>query len=365
MLIAPATGYADERATVLHQLEAAGATLEHHLHPRRGPDGDELALDVGRLGAAPGEAHTVVVLSSGVHGVEGHVGSALQSQLLADGALARLPSGVAVLVVHAVNPYGMAWERRVDAANVDINRNWIDFDRPLPENPGYEDVYPIVNPTGPDLDLDDTSWVADGLAYGERVGFPAMFHAISGGQYRHPEGLQFGGQGPTWSRTVLEDVWRRHLAATDAVIHLDIHTGLGPCGVLTIFQTANADEPAAEAGAAWFPTVLRSDRAEGAEAVQIGVLGPGLDAAIPQVPLVVPVVLEWGTLDELTVLGAMRADNWLHHHGDVTGPVGDEVRSRMRAAFTSDDEGWRRIVGDQGTEHVGAALDAAAGRPGR
>lgn len=365
MIIAPARRYADERATVLRHLEAAGATLEHHRHPRRGPDGEELALDVGRLGAAPGDAHTVVVVSSGVHGVEGHVGSALQAQLLAEGRLATLPDGVAVVIVHAVNPYGMAWERRVDDANVDVNRNWIDFALPLPENPGYEDVYPIVNPSGPELDLDDTAWVAEGLAYGERVGWPAMFHAISGGQYAHPEGLQFGGQVPTWSRTVLEDVWRRHLAPAQAVIHLDVHTGLGPCGVLTLFQTASPDEPAAEAGAAWFPGVLRSDRATGAEAVQIGVLGPGLDATVPDVPLVVPVVLEWGTLDELTVLGAMRADNWLHHHGEVAGPAGDEIRTRMRAAFTSDDETWRRTVGDQGDQHVAAALDAAAGRPGR
>lgn len=356
MLIAPATDHREERARFLRLAEAAGATLEHLLHPLRGPHGEALGTDVARLGAPPGEAHDVVVVTSGTHGVEGHTGSALQSLLLEAGELDALAPGVAVLLVHAANPYGMAWERRVDHDNVDINRNFVDFAAPLPENPGYEELAPLLNPTD---DPEDPAWMAEVLAWGEQHGMPELFRALSGGQYRHPDGVQFGGQGPTWTRRSLEGVWRRHLAGAASVVHLDVHTGLGPCGALTIFQTADPDEPAAEAAAQWFPTVFRTDRVGDDEAVQSGVLGPGMDRALGEVPLVVPVVLEWGTHDEITVFSAMRADNWLHRRADPTSSDGERMRTRMREVFAMDDAGWRTTVADDGVAHVRAALDAA------
>ncbi|WP_281015546.1 DUF2817 domain-containing protein, partial [Mesorhizobium sp. M00.F.Ca.ET.217.01.1.1] len=52
----------------------------------------------------------------------------------------RLPSSTAVLFVHALNCYGFAWDRRVTAEGVDLNRNFVDFSKPLPSNPGYEEL---------------------------------------------------------------------------------------------------------------------------------------------------------------------------------------------------------------------------------
>jgi hypothetical protein len=72
----------------------------------------------------------------------------------------------------------------------------------------------------------------------------------------------------------------------------------------------------------------------------------------------VPIVVEFGTLDELVVLGAMRADNWLHHHGDPTSPVGEAVRARTRDAFFVEDPAWRARVAEDGMACVHAALDA-------
>jgi predicted deacylase len=364
-VIPPASTYAEERATLVGLLEQGGATLEHHPHPLRGPDGGSIGVDVGRFGPGVGDAHTVVLIASGTHGVEGHTGSALQALLVREGLATSLPHGVAVVVVHAVNPYGMAWDRRVDADNIDVNRNFVDFDAPLPTNPGYAHVAAALNPTGPDLDLADPGWTTELFAYAETAGWPALFHAVSGGQYAEPDGLQFGGRAPSWSRTTLEAVWRRHLAGAAKAVNLDLHTGLGPFAALTVFQTANADEPAAALAASWFPSMLRADRTSDAEqAVQIGVLGPGLDATVPDVEVVAPLVLEFGTADEVTVVGAMRADNWLHRHGDPRSSHGDEIRARMRAAFAPDDEAWRRAVTEAARESVGIVLDNLDGRSG-
>lgn len=356
--IPPLEDYATSRAAFLGAAERLDAAIEHHRHPRSGPDGGELATDVARLGPAPGAARRVVVVASGTHGVEGHAGSGLQRLLLGDPRLAALPAETALLLVHAVNPYGMAWSRRVDHDNIDVNRNFVDFAAPLPSSPLYPRVDATLNPVSPTFDLDDASWLDDLLAFAGDVGMAEAFQTVSGGQYDDPNGMQFGGSGPSWSRQTLEAIWAHHLRGTEMVVNLDVHTGLGPTGQLTLFQTADAAEVAADLGARWFPAVLRADRNGESAELQHGVLGPGLDAVLDDTTIGVPIVVEFGTLDELVVLGAMRADNWLHHHGDPTSAAGETIRARTRDAFFVEDPAWRSAVAEDGLACVHAALDA-------
>src|SRR5690606_32703564 len=110
----------------------------------------------------------------------------------------------------------------------------------------------------------------------------------------------------------------------------------------------------------WFPAVLRSDRPGAIDPLQVGLTGPGLEAATGDVPLVVPVTVEFGTQEVIPVFTAMRADNWLHQHGDPTSATGERIRATMRDAFYVDDDGWRRQVAEQGMTTIHAALDAAA-----
>ncbi len=355
-MIADLAPYATTRADLLGPAEAAGAEIASHPHPLVGPDGGPLATDTARFGAPIGEADTVVLVSSGLHGVEGHAGSGLQRLLLDGGRLGTLPDGVAVVLVHAVNPYGFAWSRRVDHQNIDVNRNFVDYDD-LPANPRYGDIDAILNPR--ELDLDDASFLEDLLAFWQEVGDDIAFRTISGGQYSHPHGVQFGGTGPSWSRTTLEQVWATHLVGAAHAISLDIHTGLGPFGRLTVFQTADEHEHAAALGAAWFPSWLyRSDRTG---SVDHGLLGPGFDewaGAGAGRPEVATFVLEFGTLDPTEGVTVFRADNWLHHHGDPDGEVGERIRRQMRDFFFAEDPTWRTDVADQGLAALDAVLDA-------
>ncbi|NIP94329.1 MAG: DUF2817 domain-containing protein [Akkermansiaceae bacterium] len=84
--------------------------------------GEDLTIDVGILGW---ESDPALVLSSGVHGVEGFPGSALQLAFL-DG-LYRKPagSGIRYILIHGINPHGFAHLRRFNEGNVDLNRNFL------------------------------------------------------------------------------------------------------------------------------------------------------------------------------------------------------------------------------------------------
>src|SRR5581483_10193540 len=123
--------YAEAREKFRAAAVEAGGTLEAVSNPNRGPGGETLATDVAWFG--PKTAEKVLVTISGTHGAEGFCGSGAQVDWLRRGEASRLPAGVAVAAVHAINPYGFAWLRRVTEENVDLNRNWVDFDRPLPE----------------------------------------------------------------------------------------------------------------------------------------------------------------------------------------------------------------------------------------
>lgn len=344
------TDYATARQRFLDRVASLGGAVRSHLHPRTGPAGEEVATDVARFGPGPGDARNVVVVASGLHGVEGHAGSALQRLALAEGVVDGLPDDTALVMIHAINPFGMAWDRRVDHDNTDVNRNFVDFDAPLPENPGYADVAAALNPA--DWDPDDIAWQGEILGYAADVGQAAMFHAVSGGQYTVPDGVQFGGRGPGWSRTMLEAVWGEHLAGAERAWNVDLHTGLGAYAGLLTFQTADITEPSATITQPIAEHYYRVDRTVEGEAIQIGVVGPGLEAfAGRELPgtLIVPITLEWGVHDEVRTLTAMRADNWLHNRSDpAAGEHAERIRAMMREVFAPDAEDWRQKVADDG-----------------
>src|SRR5580698_5857758 len=128
--------YAEARGKFREAATAAGGALDSFANPNLAPDGGDLTTDVAWFG--PRDADKVLVLVSGTHGVEGFCGSGAQVDWLRRAELDTLPPDMAALHVHAINPYGFAWLRRVTEENIDLNRNWIDFGGQLPENAAYD-----------------------------------------------------------------------------------------------------------------------------------------------------------------------------------------------------------------------------------
>src|SRR6516225_9551772 len=97
---------------------------------------------------------------SGTHGVEGFCGSGCQTGYLNDRLYEALSSKSAVILVHALNPFGFAWLRRVNEDNIDVNRNFHDFRKPLPSSEAYEQLHGWLVPgdwTGPQREKADAA----------------------------------------------------------------------------------------------------------------------------------------------------------------------------------------------------------------
>src|SRR5215471_8397082 len=179
--------YGEAREKFLTAAKARGARVFREVHPsERGAQGEELSVDLARLGDE--RAAGLLLLSSATHGVEGFCGSGCQIALLHDDVfLAEAErAGVAVLMLHAVNPYGFSHLRRVNEDNIDLNRNFVNFGEPLPDNAEYAQLHshllPPRWPPSPENDAPLGAWLA-------KHGTKAYQAAVTAGQYRFADGM--------------------------------------------------------------------------------------------------------------------------------------------------------------------------------
>lgn len=349
--------YTEARAKFLAAAQAAGALLESHPHPLPGHDGEALAMDVARLG--PADARALLVVTSACHGVEGFCGSGVQGALLADtGFIAQAAdAGVAVLHVHALNPWGFSHWRRVTHENVDLNRNWHDFSRPLPPNPGYDALHPLFLPAQwPPTAENEAALAAWAQQHGER----ALQTALSAGQHGHPDGLFFGGTAPTWSQQTLRQVLRAHGARCTRLGWIDVHTGLGPAGHGELIFAGHDDAAAVARARAWWGAEVTSIYDGSSTSARL--TGMMFDAAYQECAQAqyTGIALEYGTLPWREVTDALRADHWVAGHPEAPAAQRAAVRQRMRDAFFVDTEVWKQQIVEQGLRRARQALAGLA-----
>ncbi|MBL8301636.1 MAG: M14 family metallopeptidase [Ideonella sp.] len=350
--------YAEARGKFLAAAATAGVAVESHWHPLTGQHGEALALDIVLDG--PPEAPNLLIVSSACHGVEGFAGSAVQTRLLGDAGFrtACRTAGVAVLHLHALNPHGFSWWRRTTHENVDLNRNFLDFDAPLPANPGYDEIAHLVVPAQWPPGAQVESELA--ALIGQR-GMPWIQAAISRGQHRHPAGLFYSGTAPTWSHLRLREALRRHGATCARLAWIDVHTGLGPTGVgERIFAWRHDPVALARARRWWGPQVTSVDEGSSTSAMLDGLMWHAVDAECPQAEYT-GIALEFGTVPLMPMLDALRADQWLQLHPLAPGAQRVAIKRQLRDAFYVDEPAWKEQVVAQADE---AAYQAVAGLAG-
>ena len=353
--------YAEARGKFLAAAEAARLDVQSHPHPMLGQDGETLALDVVRDG--PTQAAAVLLLSSACHGVEGFCGSGVQVALLADASLraAARAGGVALLYVHALNPYGFSWWRRTTHENVDLNRNFQDFSQPLPRNTAYDEIAHLLLPTHWPPSPEVNQAVADYIA---QHGQPAWQQAATAGQYHHPEGLFYGGHNPTWSQQTLRQVLREHGQSCERLGWIDIHTGLGPSGVGERILACRDDAAALARARAWWGGpdrrgVTSIDDGSSSSAPLTGLMWSAAYQECPQAEYT-GIALEYGTLRIEQMLDALRADQWIENHPEAPPAQIAAVKRQTRDAFYTDTPGWKRQVLEQAGEAVRQAVAGLA-----
>ena len=349
------TSYADGRARFVDLIRDTHGTHQAHRHPLDGPAGEPLFLDVASWGN--NDASTALLVIAGTHGIEGFAGSGIMATLLGEGLPQRLPDAVKLVMIHALNPHGFAWERRVNEDNVDLNRNFVDHRSAYPANPGYGDLAALVTPcVWSDKTLAEITEGFHAFAKHHDVSATAAF---SMGQYQYPDGFFFGGNTPAWSNELLTSIAAEQFAATEHVYNIDIHTGLGRFGKAEYIVECSPDSRQYQISQAIWGDGLRSTvTGESGSANVSGSAMTGLGAVLGD--RLAGMGLEFGTLPIAQEMQALIADRWLHYHGDRASEQGMQIRAKMRAAFYPDSAEWRETITATARLVVQQALDYAS-----
>lgn len=212
---------------------------------------DEPNLTIDYLTAEPLESkERLLVLTSGLHGIEGYAGSAVLDLFFDEFAAGLDPRTTGLLVIHAINPWGMEHWERGNSANVDLNRNFIhgNFTDLQDTNHDYTAIYSFLNPPGPicRLTAARSTFLRDTIKNFLQFGPRRIREASLMGQYRYPEGIYFGGFDIQPETAMVMDIYRQGFRDYREVLHLDMHTGYGPRGRMILVTSPSEKTPAAE-----------------------------------------------------------------------------------------------------------------------
>lgn len=324
-------------------------------YPLASPTHRDLTIDYGFFSRGNDR---LVVIQSGIHGAEAIPGAAVQELVLKEYLTRLLDRHFDVFLIHALNPYGFKYVRRTDEFNVNLNRNFVTAGYGKP-NPAYERLRSLFEPTGPvhHVGLSALGIHARfiGRVIGDGFNAAPLTIGLDSGQYRHPRGMNYGGQAPAQQLAFLRNTLGPIMARPyRKIVFLDFHTGLGRNGELAIIEGLHPprgmlDEfvqrmhPNQQDGIA-----IHSGSDTGFFPTSGDVIDfvPGLVRAAD--PRVLALTMEYGTMgidiiSQLRSASRMILENRAHFYpcpGDDSAPCA-EIREDFRALFSPQDPTWR------------------------
>lgn len=344
--------YSVARGRFIDAANRAGARLESLELSERGRAGELYNIDIAWLGED--DAPRVLLVTSGLHGVEGFAGSAVQLGALE--GWQDQPADLAVVMVHALNPWGFAHLRRVNENGVDLNRNFL-----LPGEAytgcaeAYRELDALLNPHS--LPTRDGFYLRMAAALA-RVGPATLRQAIAGGQYQYPRGLFFGGRTLEEGPTMFLGWVRRRLAAAESVLGIDLHTGLGPYAQMSVHAPVEMTRERRQRLETGLGRRLDPAGADGGGYLPRGTMGSALAHCLPRAQGDY-LTVEFGTRGPLRVLRALREENRSQHYegGDTWLPA----KRALAEVFAPRSAIWREAVSTAGVGLVYRALRFLAG----
>jgi len=313
----------------------------------------------------------LLVLTTGLHGIEGVVG-AYVLRLFVEEYLPRLdPATSGLLLVHALNPWGMHHRRKVNAGNVDLNRNFLLPAQPYdPDfNGDYKHLRGFLGPRRP---LEAPPLSATRFLFGlaqamSRNGAAVIQRAALLGQYGDPQGMYYGGAGLAEESRLLIELLQLGVPAFASATLVDVHSGFGPPRQLSLVHSTREPRPVDELRRSFgYPHVLKSDDRD-----FYAMRGDMIDSLYGRAGEAWPgtrfyaSAFEFGTLGDSTValarsLRAMVHENQAHHHGARTGSAARWARQEFEALYVPSDPAWWRAA----RESARRAFDGILGAEG-
>jgi hypothetical protein len=266
----------------------------------------------------------------------------------------RPPEGAAVVLIHALNPFGFAWQRRFNEENVDLNRNFLLPEQAYAGAPPLADIFrKTLKPAPWRVNFHNMRVAKLALRHGVR----SFWETLPVGQYEHPDWLFFGGSGPSQSVRLVEQMLPTFLDEAQEIVHLDFHTGLGRWANWELLLS----EQEAPENATWWREHFETEKVKEAKSVgrsyEIrGGFGSWLQHKFPSCRYRFATA-EFGTYSPMRVIRALTEE--LYWHSILGHDQPDHwARRALTEAFAPQDARWREISLAAGLSLVERAAEA-------
>ena len=332
----------------LTSLSKKGMNVEHEELSinQNDTNGNPLYIDVAWIGNK--DAKNLYMSTSGIHGVEGFAGSAIQLSAL--NKINDLPSDTALAFIHILNPWGMSWLRRDNETNVDLNRNF------LPKNENYSGSHSHYSKLDPLInvkrvvsknDLFRIKLLIHSIFYGRTK----TKQAYAEGQYEFPKGLHFGGHQLEKGPAVFIDWLNRKISNIKKCVWVDLHTGLGAPGEdsLLVDLCPSSKKYSQLKKEIFGNRILSLDPKAGIAYKIRGGMQKGIELLFPDINWT-SITQEFGTLKGLSVISALRAENSWTHYGNYNNNNALEhwSKKKLLEAFRPIDQKWEKRIIERG-----------------
>lgn len=326
------------------------------IHPAvQGPCGEDLSIDAVRIGQP--DAKRVLLMISGLHGVEGPAGSLMQRMLLGSLDHEQPPPDLAIVLIHAANPYGWAHATRGDENFVDLNRNFTRFAGSSAIPSLQAQLYAAYCDQG--VDQSGLMATRQAMAQLSRQHGAAKVMSAFSSQYHFSDGIHFGGSGPAWSAMAITRLADDLIGDAELVGIIDWHTGLGEYGRPFFLCFFDQQEPAfAEAKRWWGGAIEQTNRgfSHGARPEYQGLLVSALATRLQAKGVAVTgAVIEFGTHSNRVMLEALLKDRWARFRESCPNARAT-LQAEVRQAFGPIDSTWEMQIAKHGSQIMTAAM---------
>jgi predicted deacylase len=315
------------------------------------PYGDDHTIDAITADAIDSPIQRLII-TTGEHGIEGYLGAVFLHWFAAEFLPQIDPRRTGLLLVHAINPWGMAQRRRVNRSNVDLNRNFLAAGESFVSDPNadYARLQALFNPTGSIKSMARSSarLASHLLPNLIKPGAARIQAAFTLGQYRFPRGVYYGGEALQTETHYMIDLYRAQWRGYQQVVQLDVHTGYGPRDQMGLVNSPLEPRSSEELARAFrYPLIVKARPGEfyAMRGDMIDFVYHLRQAEFPALKLYAT-TLEFGTFGSslsagLRTLRALVLENQLQHYGAANGQVRQQVLREFAELFMPADAAWR------------------------
>ncbi|HPI41132.1 MAG TPA: M14 family metallopeptidase, partial [Pseudobdellovibrionaceae bacterium] len=314
-------------------------------------------------GKISSKSNRLFIFSSGLHGIEGLVGSSVQTEILKNYDLLFSDKDIDLLMIHIINPSGLKNFRRVNENNVDLNRNfplskelYNEHENNLykTENKDYERITAFLNPnTRAETGFwNSTLFLLQSLKLIVSHGIEPLRRGILKGQYQNNKGIYFGGAQPEPQvqamDQILKDVYKKY---TD-ILFIDLHTGYGARGQLHLFPSTTDSQKRIDLTNLFKGYPI--DFGDHKNFYQVtGSMTDWVESHTPKNVNLKTMAFEYGTMDSQTTMGSIQSlysvilENQAHFYGAKSEKDTLEIQQRNLNLYAPKDPLWEKSIYEQ------------------